>query len=367
MKPDRSNYEIWLIDWLDGNLDEARTEQLMAFLHENPDLREEADSLSITRLAPENRSSMAKNLLKKTPSELHCSQVEYLSVAYLENDLSDEQIKDLKENISVNPENRKLFDSIQKTRLIPRDHRFKNKTRLFKKTRAERMIRLSLIGLSAAATVAVIIISFIVLPRSLGVNNEDMAVISFNDTIILSPGIVLTYKEDIDNGNLVLAEFPGKSTGYEIPVRYLSEDATQPAVFIQPDSSAFPDRNPELLISAVPVFTNFEINNEITTSSLMASNIAVREPLYYDSERSRLRRFIASTFRERILKDKEYNDTPLQPYEIAEAGIDGLNKLLGWEMALVRTSDEEGELKSFYFSSGVLKFNAPVKKSNPSL
>ncbi len=99
----------------------------------------------------------------------------------------------------------------------------------------------------------------------------------------------------------------------------------------------------------------------------MASNIAVREPLYYDSERSRLRRFIASTFRERILKDKEYNDTPLQPYEIAEAGIDGLNKLLGWEMALVRTSDEEGELKSFYFSSGVLKFNAPVKKSNPSL
>jgi hypothetical protein len=36
-------------------------------------------------------------------------------------------------------------------------------------------------------------------------------------------------------------------------------------------------------------------------------------------------------------------------------------------MALVKTSDEEGELKSFYFSSRVLKFNAPVKKSNPSL
>ena len=57
------------------------------------------------------------------------------------------------------------------------------------------------------------------------------------------------------------------------------------------------------------------------------------------------------------------NDTPLKSYEIAEAGIEGINKLLGWDMALVRTNDDSGELKSLYFSSRLIKFNAPVRKN----
>jgi hypothetical protein len=55
----------------------------------------------------------------------------------------------------------------------------------------------------------------------------------------------------------------------------------------------------------------------------------------------------------------------LKAYEIAEAGVSGLNKLLGWEMALDERKDENGKLKSVYFSSKILKFNAPVKNSEP--
>ena len=54
---------------------------------------------------------------------------------------------------------------------------------------------------------------------------------------------------------------------------------------------------------------------------------------------------------------------PLKGYEIAKAGVTGLNKLMGWEMALNERKDVEGNLKSVYFSSKLLKFNAPVKKS----
>ena len=63
---DRSNYEIWLIDWLDGNLDEARTKQLLAFLDENPDLKEEADSLKLSRIFPDNIKPVKKENLKKS-------------------------------------------------------------------------------------------------------------------------------------------------------------------------------------------------------------------------------------------------------------------------------------------------------------
>ena len=364
MKPDRSNYEIWLIDWLDGNLDKARIEQLMAFLDENPDLKEEADLLSLSRLIPESKPSRAKKLSKKTPAELPSSQIEYLSVAYLENDLSDAQIKDLKDNISVNPDNRKLFDSIQRIRLKPLNYRYRNKSRLKKKTRAEKILRLSVIGLSAAATIAIIILSYIATPRSLTITNEEIVRNLFTDTILLQPGAVITYNENLPSEKPYQVNKVNKA---ETSVPDIYEITYQPVVLLSVDSSAVTERNTEFVISKVPVFSKAEINKEILNPSLISSNIVIREPLYYDDERSRLSRFIAVTFREKILKNDEYNDAPLKTYEIAEAGIEGLNKLLGWEMALVKTSDEEGQLKSFYFSSRVLKFNAPVKKSNPLL
>ncbi len=84
----------------------------------------------------------------------------------------------------------------------------------------------------------------------------------------------------------------------------------------------------------------------------------------YEDDRNKLSKFIARTFREKILKEETGSDAPVKPYEIAAAGIDGLNRLFGWDMALVRVNDEEGDLKSIYFSSRILKFNAPVRKTD---
>ena len=99
MNVDKSNYEIWLIDWLDGNLNEIQCEHLLCFLNENPDLKEEFDELATFRLKPSGKSFPAKDRLKKTPTTLSDSQFEYLFVAYLENDLSSEQQTELRESI----------------------------------------------------------------------------------------------------------------------------------------------------------------------------------------------------------------------------------------------------------------------------
>ena len=80
------------------------------------------------------------------------------------------------------------------------------------------------------------------------------------------------------------------------------------------------------------------------------------------NEEPGLNTLIARLFRDKILKSKEHETGSLKPYEIADAGIKGLNKLLGWQMTLHRNHDENGDLKSLYFSSKILKFNAPVRK-----
>ena len=65
------------------------------------------------------------------------------------------------------------------------------------------------------------------------------------------------------------------------------------------------------------------------------------------------------------MKENKAKESPLKAYELAKAGVSGLDKLLGWEMALDERKDANGLLKSVYFSSKILKFNTPIKKPEP--
>lgn len=82
-----------------------------------------------------------------------------------------------------------------------------------------------------------------------------------------------------------------------------------------------------------------------------------------DDEEPRLSRFIARVLRSKVLNEPNSKDSPLKGYEIAEAGVTGLNKLLGWSMTLDRQIDEKGEIKSVYFNSRMIRFSTPVKKT----
>lgn len=367
MKPDRSNYEIWLIDWLDGKLDDEQVEMLMDFLNENPDLKEEADSLAITQLRPQKGKSFKKDLIKKDPADLHPSQIEYLSVAYLENDLTASHIKELEDNLSDNEENRKVFDAIQRIRLKPPEIAFIHKNLLKKETRRRKILRLTITGLSAAAAVALLIISFITIPPFLNRDNEDMALNLSVDTILIQRGTSIISPENVTGITLQpekLIQTPSQQVIAAGEQEQIIETSGDP---VPVDSTVLYAENTEFPVAEIPDYLVPEITMEMPSATLISLRINVGDNTDYDYGRSRLNRFIASTFREKVLKEETYNDSPLKTHEIAEAGIDGLNKLLGWEMALVKTTDEEGDLKSFYFSSRILKFNAPVKKTEPTL
>jgi len=362
MKPDRSNYEIWIVDWLDGKLDEARCSELMEFLEKNPDLKEEFDSLAVTRLTPTESNFSQKEKLIRSASELPVSQVEYLSLAYFEKDITAEQLSDLELNISLNPENKKIFESIQRTRLLPPRAEFKNKNLLKKHLTGSRVLRLSLAAMSAAATIAILVLSYVFIRHSMAENEIQSALIVNPDTAQIEPFIVRT------TALFAQAE-------KQVPLKIRAEASDRLVIDSISDRAILPLRQQKDIdmlaimeshrITGVSVLPSPAFGKPHGTDILIASNNTFIIPDFEDG-RSRLSKFIARTFREKLLKDDSYNETPLKTYEIAEAGIEGLNKLLGWEMALVKTNDEEGNLKSVYFSSKVLKFNAPVKKQELS-
>jgi hypothetical protein len=364
MKIDRSNYEIWLIDWLDGNLGEIETKELKLFLEENPDLKEEVEGLNMVTLSSLPELYSFKNLFKKTPQNLDAAHVEYLSAAYLEDDLTPDQKRELKEIVESDQEKRKLFELIQKMKLLPVAVTYRHKSRLIRRTVAWKVIRLSVIGLPAAAMIALAVLNYNSRPKTLQVKPQIIAKTVTEESIGEKPAGLTTrskfHAEEITNmpsgknntRNIAATKTALVSTRSDINNPFQSDSS----VTVKNTLSASPDK----IFFSRPV----NINKESIPNTLVASDIRLIKP-DFDDGRSRFSKFIARNFREKLLKETKAQESPLKAYEIAEAGVSGLNKLLGWEMALDKRNDENGELKSIYFSSKMLKFNAPVKKSEP--
>lgn len=361
---DRSNYEIWLIDLLDGNLNDHQAEQLFLFLNENPDLREEFEELNSFNLKPPVKSFPRKEIIKKSIADLSHSQFEYLSVGYLENDLSDEQQSEIEEVLEQDPEKKRIFEFIQKTKLTPSDIKYKHKNHLLKRTVTQKLIRMSVIGLSSAAAITLIIMTYLIIPQKTPDNPVNTAENILADTINRQASIALKPEPALNEPELKAPEIISENLVSEVGKRISDLPQSDITISVMSKDSLF--RNPDNQETA-PVKVSFDTEIELRTVILNNSLIASNSDLYIpaDDERSNVSRFMAKIFREKILKEELSPDKPLRGYEIAEAGITGLNKLLGWEMALEKNNDEDGELRSVYFSSKILKFNAPVKKSIP--
>ncbi len=414
MQPDKSDYEIWIADWLAGNLDNDRKKQFEEFLAGNPGLKEEAESLLLTSVIPDNISFPRKNLLKKSPEDFTPSQVEYLSAAYLENDLSPEQIEELNICLAKNPELRILSDSVRKTKLSPPGSRYIFKKNLKKKTRAGRILKLSFIGFGAAASVAILVMSSLFISRQIAEkkNVADTAGLVQQEGLVQPEGQPLAIQEvmtEQETGKQVLQQIQPEGqplaiqevmteqeTGKQVlqqvqpegqpltiqEVMTKQETGKQVLQQIRPEGQPLaiqevmteqetgqqvlqqirPERQPladNMRINDLPRFS-IKIVEQAESGTLLAVAVPYREPPY--DGRNGLTRFLARTFREKILRDDSGSDAPIRAYEVASAGINSISRMFGLGISFTGITDSQGDLKSLYFSSRLVKFNAPVKK-----
>lgn len=306
------------------------------------------------RLRPEEVSFLRKDLLRKSPSDLTEEQIEYLSAASLENDLTAEQRQELDENLRGNSRNREVFNAIQKTRLAAPSVTYKNKSSLKKLTAGQKAFRIAASGLSIAAAIAILVVSYIFIPDRLSEENDQIASGTIKEDtpsrmFIEKPDPIIISSSSPAEGKRISAPVIAKAALVaEIPDSF--QVAPERPVEYHSMPLAFIPSGPELLNQA---------------HKLLPSDNRYSPPAteYYE-ERGHLRRLIASTFREKVLKGEYYSDDRIKPIEVAMASVGGLNKLLDWKMELRETLDENGSVKSVYFSSGLLTFNSPVRKTN---
>lgn len=116
----KNNYEIWLMDYLDGKLGDAEIGDLMLFLDQNPEIKIELENLDEMVLEKEeirptfNKSSLKKPLFNETKASHNP-----LLVGAVENTLSSKQKEKLKHAMAAYPELNNELQLFEKTRIAP--------------------------------------------------------------------------------------------------------------------------------------------------------------------------------------------------------------------------------------------------------
>jgi hypothetical protein len=361
MRPDRSNYESWFTDWLDGNLNESQIEEIRLFLKENPDLAEELEMMPFLELKPSDLHYPGKESLKKSPASLDGEQFEMMCIASMEGDLGPDESAELNEIIGQDAGKQRIFDLYGRLRLKPGDSRFPRKSVVKRLTIPGRIFRLSPIGISVAAAVATLIIAY-VFYRPSPVTGRSLAHTgTANDTLVIGSSPAFKPERTVH-----VAGSEGKRQSSRR--KDIVEAPAQPAAVVaeledKPDTAAGPaSREEPFTVSGADNIAAMKVNLWSRPNDIAGFNPGIMPPTFDPYERrSNVDRLLARFFHEKLMKDRSAGDRPVGSFELAEASIKGLNRLLGWEM-LLKQNPSGSEANSYRFTSRLVKVNTPVRK-----
>jgi hypothetical protein len=135
MKINTHNYEAYLLDFMEGNLSSSDEIELRKFVRLHPHLQIDLEKSDDLRLIPEKIIFDKKKLLKENPETAinEISKIERLSIAFLENEMKQEELNEL--NLLI--ENRRylqIFNNFQKIKLNKPKIIYKNKELLKRKS-----------------------------------------------------------------------------------------------------------------------------------------------------------------------------------------------------------------------------------------
>jgi hypothetical protein len=360
MGPDRNSYETWIIDYLDGTLDKESTALLFAFLEENPDIKEEFADLAPLSLKPGRRQFPEKDKLKKTPSDMTRGQFEMLCVASAENDLEDEQKADLEAIIASDPDKNKTFELFQKIRLTSPSETYRYKYKLRKLTSGQRLLRYSL---TFASTAAAVLAVFIILKRPEPFQNPSETV-SLSSVTPSASAISKPQNNTTESTSTTLSDKGER----RVTAMNSVPDAQKINTYLekQPSNDSLQKAPSETVIEKYNIekITVSEDGLKRSGSEVRLASINIT-PVNTEADEAEKGpgQIVEKLLKEKTAKPNETGKGSLNAYAIADAGVNGLKKLFGWDISLRKNKDEKGEVKSVSFSSKLVSFNAPVRKS----
>ena len=169
----RNNYEIWMIDYLDGNLVEEKVKQLLYFMDNNPDLKEEFEMMRSIKLNPEKIKFDRKHkLFKSTDPMFDMPESDFLMIKEMEEGLQAEELKRLTELKELYPALNEDAAIYKSAKLQPEKIVYSRKSTLKKKNNIPRIL------ISVGSIAAAAILLFLIIPVKDIIQTENPVILS---------------------------------------------------------------------------------------------------------------------------------------------------------------------------------------------
>ncbi len=365
MKITRNNYEPYFMDYFDGNLSDAEINMLEKFLLDNPDLREELEGTEKIIIQPETIIFDQKDLLKRPDLSLPVNKnnFEDFCIAGAEGDLNESQESALNKFIRENSGSEKTYSLYSRLKLAQDNNIvFPGKENLKKKIV---ILRREILypALSVAAAIAFLFVIYLrkdevskgvpgmTATVSTEVKAEPPAIteekqVAIKEEAVVQQASVIAYnfqkekKQTITNKT---REIPAKSGEDNKGRNSLPAQKLNPSVRIKLPSVA---------------------DNQIYQPSIEGNKITYTAVKTVQSapEYLTLTEYARKQVNEKLLGNKEKENTKLTGWTIAESGISGINKLTGSKMKLETKTTGNGDVTAYAFSSRLLSFSSTARK-----
>jgi hypothetical protein len=357
------------MDYLDGMLSDQEIRMLEDFLLINPDLRAELEGTERIVLIPENVAFSQKEFLKKSDLSLPVneSNFEDFCVANAEGDLHDQKLAGLISYIHQHPGSEKTLELYKQLHLKPEINiAFEGKEKLKKSVLfipGEILIPL----LSVAAAVAFIIVFYVRNQENINRNSGLTAdlpemtttkpVSSFQKPVIENNAIQEN-KKTINQATLIAISTP-KEKKQPTRVKALeplkkTEDQNKKKDLLPPQRL-----NPSVEIKLPSMADNSLYTPVINGGKISYANV---KEVKSSNEFLSLSEYARQQFSEKLLGNKDRSLANLTVWQLAGAGVTGINKLTGGKMKLEKRTGEDGNVTAYSFDSRLLSFSTTAVK-----
>lgn len=357
MKINRNNYESFLIDYLDGRLMPDEVAEVKTFLLNNPDIAAEFENLSLTTLTPDPVEFNDKESLKKKIHELipapYTDMDEFL-VARLEGDLSPSDFDLSEKIIKISKTVESEYHLLLQSRLSPdKNIVFKQKSSLkrsFIPILTQKQFRIA----ASFSVAALLTISFLFINRNLF--TQDAIPLAVNKNSVTHYN---NYSENpVGADNLPDRQNENSLSEKDIKIAELkTEKPTDMPSITKTDFSpmVLPTANQQ----PVEIAFNEELNKR-NYAIIIETNNEIVQPVYTIDE------YLLKQFRKQVLKEtkEQYEQRKFSGWDVVDAGLQRLGKLVGKDWRLQKEYNDEGRLTNLAFHGGMFSIEYPLTKNN---
>lgn len=349
MKITRDNYEIYFLDYLEGNLDDALVDNFIEFLQENPDLKEELQLVNSLNLEPGSALFKGKEKLYKEKYDLK-EVFEKTAVAYIEGDLKSKEKIEFETYLSVHPEKQQELGLFEKTKLQPDNSIvFFNKNRLYHSSKGRTIL------LWATRVAAVVVVAFLVYRYAgdIALNqmlNENQITVSENKNENPEPKS-LPEKVEKEKEPVPVKE------NTQVPVKK-SDTKTQPHKSLRESNSGRIDhekvawvRPPLEVPQRIPA-----LNASLERSEPVIASLVPIENDYFEIQ--------SSEHEERLLADVVREKTGINNLSLNKVAKAGLNLVADFSKEKFNyETNSDGQITELNFDSRLLAFSIPTNQN----